>query len=191
MAVRTKTGFNKKAKGGGSGGSSRVLYVPKAGVVVRLLAGPHKWESFEEFWDGSSYVILTDENEDQVPEGRCPSVRYLAPAVDVKQNRVVAVKLPYTLAEEIVALEEKYEKKGWELTDYDIELQKEGEGTDTVYRALFDEKSDIDLDAYPLPDLHAIIDELTAPKATAEAEIEDDTDVSETPVRAKKLLKKG
>lgn len=191
MAVRTKTGFKKQSKGDSKGGAGRILFVPAGGVVVRFLAGPHKWESFEEFWDGSSYVVLTDDNEDQVPEGRRPSVRYLAPVIDVKNNRVVAVKLPYTLAEKIALMEEKYEKKGWELTDYDIELQKEGSGTDTTYEALFDEKSDIDLDNYELPDLHALIEAQTAPKAEdVEPDIDDDEDVA--PVKKKTFkLNKG
>lgn len=198
MAVLLKKGFKKTAKSGGNGGGAgRVLYIPKAGVTVRFLAGPTGWVSFEQFWDGSKYTVVTEENQDQIPLRAngypATSTRYLAPAIDKANNRVVAVQLPYTLANKISLMEEKYEKKGWEITDYDIELSKEGEGTDTTYEAIFDEKSDLDLTQYELPNLEALVEEMAAPKAEpVAAEIEDDTDTEEAPAApVKKLLKRG
>lgn len=200
MVVKIKKGFKKTAKGGGNGGGAgRVLYIPKTGVTVRFLTGPTGWVSFEQFWDGGKYTVVTEENQDEIPLRSngypATSTRYLAPAIDKSNNRVVAVQLPYTLANKIALMEEKYEKKGWEITEYDIELSKEGEGTDTTYEALFDEKSELDLSLYELPDLEALIEEMAAPKAApVAAEIDDDTDTDDEPKEAapvKKLLKRG
>jgi hypothetical protein len=187
--------FNKKGEGK-SRSRNQVLFVPTAGVTVRFLTPSTDWVWYQEYWDNAlkQYVVATEENESEYEDRDdpiWPSNRYLAAAVNISDNRVVAVKLPKTLADDIKAMEEKYEeKKGWSLSDYDLELSKEGTGQDTSYRVLFEEASNLDISRYEIPDLFKILEAMIDPDAVeGGSEIEDDNaeDTPKTPAPKKKF----
>jgi hypothetical protein len=191
MGVKASAGYKKTSRS--SSGPSNVTFVPASGISVRFLTGSDGWVEFKEFWLDGKPIILTEENEHLVPEDKWPSTLYLAAALDTAQNRVVAIKLKKSLADKIVTMEEAYsEKKGWELTDYDLELGKTGSGMDTTYNALFEGAEKVDISRYEVPDLFAILGALISPeKAEAqESDIETDTEV-EAPVKKKIVVRKG
>lgn len=181
-------GFKKRAPRTGG----NISFIPKDGIVVQFLTDTDEWLAFFEYWNGDSYTVVA--NESDAPAEVSTSIRYLASALDVKQNRVIAIKLPYTLAESIATIADKYHaKREWDLTDYTLELSKEGSGMNTTYNVLFEEKADIDLGQYTLPDLEAIVAEAASPKSN-EASVDDiDNDEDEEPQPTKKRigLKKG
>ena len=196
MGVQTTGGYKKAQKGGGSSGG-QILFVPAAGVTVRFMVSdmsdPTGWIAYKEFWDQENrqYVIVTDDNEHLIPDGVWPSTRYLAAAIKTEDNRVVAVKLPQTLADNVAAIAERYkEKKKLELNEFDVELAKEGEGQSTTYMAIPDGVSEVDLDAYDLPDLIGILQGFVDAQASknVEPDIDDDEDVPapKIPLRKKK-----
>lgn len=188
--------FGGKDKKSGSKSGGRIQFIPKTGgISVRFLTDSDEWQWYEEYWDTAlgKPVLATEENEDEYEErGIRASIRYLAAAVSIADNREIAIKLPYSLAQDIKHAETHYlEKKGWSLTDYDLELSREGEGTDTTYRYIFEGKSELDLTRYKVPDLFKILlDQLEPESASADAIPDDEGDEEETPAEpAKKSFK--
>lgn len=192
MGVKASAGYKKTSRSSSS--TSNVVFVPAGGISVRFLTGSEGWVEYKEFWLDGKPIILTEENEDLIPEGKWPSTLYLAAALDTANNRVVAIKLKKSLADKIVSMEEKYfDKKGWELTDYDLELSKEGSGMDTTYNALYEGAEKVDVSRYEVPNLFEILTALITPaKAEAdESDIDDDDSDDEPKVTKKFVARKG
>lgn len=118
---------------------------------MRFLSEPDGWWAFNEVYDGEHYVIVDDDH--QVDEGERISLRFLAAALDVTQDKVIALKMPKTVAEE---LNRHFERRGT-LTDRDYELGREGSGLDTEYFVMPDDKRKRNVRKYDVPDLEAIL----------------------------------
>lgn len=136
MAIGQKTGSLKALKAtlaGGGGGGAWIRYIPKNGSMnVRFLQEPEEWVNYNEHFDSALRKSFPCTNEQDCPgcmtqERR--SNRYLANAVDLDKDRVIALQLPKDLANRLVV---RYEKFGT-LTDRDYELSRAGEGLDTTY----------------------------------------------------------
>ena len=164
---------------------SRMLqFVPEDGITVRFLTDSDNWVWYQEYWDPAlnKYVVATEENEDDYDERDIwPSNRYLAAAVRTDDNRVVAVKLTKTLADNIKMQEEHYAKKNKRLTDYDLALSKSGKGTDTTYHVMFEGFDDLDVSRYDVPDLFKVLESMLDTEDEGSDNIDDDNDVEETP----------
>src|SRR5690606_9628709 len=95
---------------------------------VRFLRNPDNggWISFQQTFDPSTRrpVILTDENWDYLIEerGLNPATRWYAPALDVKENKVIVVEIPNSLISDILLCGDKYGKPEGDLTTFDIDL---------------------------------------------------------------------
>lgn len=190
-----KRHFGGKEKKSGSAGAGRIQFIPKTGgITVRFQTDSEEWQWYEEYWDTAlnKPVLATEENEDEYAErGIRASIRYLAAAINVADNRAMAIKLPYSLAQDVKAMEEKYLKKGWKLTDYDVELSREGESTDTTYRAMFDGQTELDLSRYKVVDLfQLLLDQLDPQENSAEA-IDNDDEDDEEETKAAEPVKKS
>ena len=121
---------------------------------VRFLTEPNEWVNYEQYYDPAikRYVVATEENEDSYSERNIkPSIIHLAAAVDVATSEVIVLELKWTLVKEVNALRTKYAEKGKSLSDFDIELERRGEGKETEYRASYDGSSDVDVSRYEIP----------------------------------------
>lgn len=112
-------------------GMGPLSWIPKEGITVRFLTEPDDWFGYYEHYDEAirkSYPCI---------EGDCPgcatdqkrTFRYLANALDVEKDKVIALLLPKSLANRLTA---RYERNDT-LMDRDYELFKTGEGLDTEY----------------------------------------------------------
>lgn len=80
----------------------------------------------------------------------------MAPVVDVDLDKVLALKLPKSVGEE---LDKHFERRGT-LLDRDYELSREGTGFDTEYYVIADDPQKRNLKRYDIPDLEAILDQV-------------------------------
>lgn len=139
-------------------------------LILRFLTEPTEWISFKQAWiiKGQPPVIVTEDNEDEVAadiaehKGRY-SNKYLANAVNTETGESIVLEMPVTLARSVNRLYEKYGT----LLEHDIEVSKEGTGTDTEYSAIPDGKTPRDLAKYEVYDLvEALEDQIgNSPKA--------------------------
>jgi len=174
-----------------------VAFIPSDGeLTVQFLADPFEWVPFFEVYlppsDGKKgqYILLEHDDDawDDIEEeyGRKPTTRFLAPALDVKEARPIAIKVPQSLVKDIM---EYAERKKAEVTDFTFELYRVGEGKETRYK--FDpERSGVDISRFEAPDLNKVLDQLLNPPSEDELDddaIEDDT-TEEAP--AKPVLKR-
>jgi hypothetical protein len=195
-AVKSLDDFKKTSKGGG-GGARFATRIPKEPdtITVRFLKDVTGWVWYDQVWDQGlkRYVVLTEENTEQY-DALQPQRRYLAPAVDTKENRVIALELPKSLAKQVENIAAR--KKG-SCTGGDIELWKTGSGTDTEYFSEWQGFETLDLDKYTVPDLWKIVEEMVEGTGAGEddngdSSIEDDTDDDdddEEPVAKVKVTK--
>lgn len=139
--VGSITKLKKSIKSGGGGGG-KLTWVPSEGsIVVRFITEPDEWVQYFEHYDGTRpkgfkyFPCMENECEGCLESERYPSKRYLANVVRIdgeQAGKVTAVKIPVTLAEQLLKAYEKYGT----LTDRDYELQSEGSGKETTYSAL-------------------------------------------------------
>lgn len=187
--------FEKKENEGTTYYPYRVGYKGNNSLVVRFLTEPNGWVWYQQYWNPAlnggkgGTVIATEENEDEYAERNIrPSTVYLAPAVLVENQRIIVVELRWSLADAVKAVRDKYEDKFGPLTAYDVELKKEGEGKDgTKYRAFFDDKTDVDVSRYEIPNGHktwqdflwSVVEQLDSNSHAATPSLPDDTDLGE------------
>jgi len=167
---------------------TRVGYKGRNIFSVRFLTEPNQWVDYGQYYDPSTkrYVIATEENEESFDSrGIKPSYLYLASALDVETGEVLVLELKYTMAKEIKAIRDK---KG-DITTYDIELEKRGEGKETEYRAAYDGKSTVDVARYEIPDgfdswqnyLWVVVERLAGTgEDDSDDDVDDDTDSDDT-----------
>lgn len=155
--VGTIDNFNKTFEKKAKSSTAYPTRIPKAGesIIGRFLTGPEEWVEFYQFFSPTDgYVIETEENSDHYREqGLYPSKLFLAAFLIKATNQVVALELKKTLAEQIGLFLEKQAKKGKTLQDFDLELFKNGTGTDTKYHYVLDSADEVDLSNYVIPDL--------------------------------------
>lgn len=137
-----------------------IVRVPSGKEIrVRFLTGPEKWfKYFEHYSDETKYFPCIGDG--------CPgcgsssekvqrkSKRYLANVLDVKEGRVVPLKIPMKLANRLIT---RYERYGNTMTDRDYILMSSGTGFDTEYDLDPMDKSDVDLSRYQLIDLREVL----------------------------------
>lgn len=169
-----------------------VAFIPKDGeLTVQFLSEPFEWLPCFQVWTGSNYVTLEHDDDawDEIEEeyGKKPSVRFLAPALDPKEAKVIVVQLTSGLAKDLL---EFGTRKDADITSFTFELYKTGEGLETRYK--FDsERSAVDIARFQdqLPDLEAVLDRLVNPPS--EDELADDAIADDAPAPKRKLsLKK-
>lgn len=180
-----------------------VAFIPKDGELkVQFLTHPFEWLPYYEIFSDDGYHLFEhdeDAYEDiQEEYGKTnnktgkksgPATRFMAPALDVAESRVIVVKMPQTL---VKSLMEYADRKDAEVTEYTFELYKTGERMETKY--LFDaDKSHVDIERFAdkVPDLEKVLDELINPPSDddlADDAIADDSD--EAPAKPKLRLKK-
>jgi hypothetical protein len=151
-----KTGSIKKMRASlkSGGGGNFITFIPEDGITVRFLAEPDQWVKFMEHYDEGYFPCV---------EGSCPgcanrnkpSKRYVAPALDIEEDKVIILKVPSTLATRLMAKFDRYET----LMDRDYELTRMGSGLDTEYDAETMPPTKLRLSKYELPDLEqALVD---------------------------------
>lgn len=134
---------------------SFIQYIPEDGITVRFMDEPDSWLNYYEHYveDTKTYAPCTDDCE-HCADGGKPTQRYLANAVDVSENKVIPIKMPVTLASQIVKMYEKYST----LIDRDYELQREGSGKEnTKYIALPESPRPMKLSRYEPLDLMSVL----------------------------------
>lgn len=182
----------------GSGGF--IGFIPKEGsLTIRFLTEPEEWVSFTEVFDPvlQKGYPLPEEGQPGYDEELRQSKRYLANVLDVENDKVIALQMPKTLANQIVIRYEKYDT----IMDRDYELMRDGAGKDTTYMATPEapttrklakyENSHLDLEevlekAYnAVWDADADEDDDDPPKKKNKRVVDDDEDEDEKP-RVKK-----
>jgi hypothetical protein len=151
----TKANANKSKSGGGSRYATRL---PKEGetLTVRFLKPVEgNWIWYDQVWDQGigRYVVITEENSEQY-EDRPKSRRWLVPALDVAQNRVIALEIPKSLASQVQ--EVAANPRIGDITAGDFDLWKTGSGKDTEYHQAFLGKETLDLSKYDAPSVDAL-----------------------------------
>lgn len=140
-----------------SSGGGPLSWIPKEGRTVRFLTEPDDWFGFYEHYDETirkSYPCI---------EGDCPgcntdqkrTFRYVANALDIETDKVIALQLPKSLANRLTA---RYERNDT-LMDRDYELFKTGEKLDTEYDLNPEAPKRRAMNKYTLLDLGALLQE--------------------------------
>lgn len=141
-------------------------------LVVRFMEEPDEWIEYEEYYSEDTepryFPAIEGLDPDFVSELRKPSKRFLANAVDVSDNQVVALKLPAVVAN---SLAKKAEKFGT-IIDRDYELSREGSGLQTEYEVTPEPPSRMNLRRFKTLDLLDIL----AQQVPLELRDEDDDD---------------
>ncbi|UVF61495.1 ssDNA binding protein [Gordonia phage DalanDe] len=144
-------------------------------LVVRFLEEPGEWIEYEEYYSEDTeprfFPAIEGMDPDFVAELKKPSKRFLANAVDVSDNQVIALKLPTSLASTL----EKFASKYGTVTDRDYELSREGTKFDTQYSAMPEPPSRMNLRRFKALDLIDILGQ-QVPK---ELRDEDDDDLDD------------
>lgn len=195
--------FEKKSNTNGFKWPTRVGYKGRNIFTVRFLTDFDQWVNYEQYYDPATkrYVVATEENEESFSDRNIyPSVIHLASALDIENGEVIVLELKWTMVQEIKALRDK---KGLPITDFDIELERRGEGKETTYRATYDGKAEMDLSRYEIPGnfkswqdyLWTIVERLAGnDDDSSDDDLEDDnetdSEVEEKPVRKVALKRK-
>lgn len=174
-----KVGSLKNLKASLKTQSGPLTWIPKeGGITVRFLEEPDEWFGFYEHWDETirkSYPCI---------EGQCPgcatdarrSFRYVANALDVEKDKVIALLMPKDLVNRLTARYERYET----LMDRDYELFRSGDGLDTVYDATPEAPKKRALSKYELIDLGDALQKVWDSVWGGNGD-DDDDDEEETP----------
>jgi len=180
--MRSISDVRKSSKSGG--GSGFIKYISADGVTVRFLTEPDEWWGYEEHYDEAAQRAYP------CTEGDCPgckagvrgTMRYLAPAVNREDDGVLILKIPKTLASDMVS---KYDRRKT-ITDRDYFLYKEGTGkNDTRYKVDDEEKTRFNADKYKLPDIEAALMEMW--NSVNGDDIDADDDEDERPARKRRV----
>jgi hypothetical protein len=162
-----------------------IKYIPKNGsVTVRFLEDPTEWVNYNEHYDTQlrrSYPCIEDGCPGCQTDERKTS-RYLANALDVIEDKVVAIQLPKDLTNQLVRRFERYDT----LLDRDYVLSKEGEGLDTTYDADAEPAMPRKVTKYQTLDLEDVLDQVVQSVLGTG----DDDDEDEAPKKAPKGARK-
>lgn len=134
-----------------------IKFISEDGIMARLLDEPDGWVAFAEHYDEGG-----DLGYFPCVEGDCPGCdaggkatqRYLVPIIDVEEDEAVVLKVPKSLAQELVS---KYDRRGT-LLDRDYFFFKEGSGKNgTRYKVDDEDKKRRNVDKFEIPDLMAAL----------------------------------
>ena len=151
MAALKRT-LAKKA----GGGEGRITFIPKdpGSLTVRFLQEPEEFIMYEECWDPAGkrsfpYVDGLKQGRDYERK----STVFLANALDVDKDKVIALQVKQTVLNSLVI---KFEKYGT-LMDRDYEIAKYGAGLDTTYDVTPESPQKRNLGKYDLLDLQKVL----------------------------------
>lgn len=158
-------------------------------LTVRFLDEPDEWFGYEEYWDDDAKMYVPVSEGDEVPvddKGRTTArLKYLASAVLLDNDRVVALKMPKSLANVLLS---RYDKFGT-IMDREYELVRSGTGLDTKYDAVNEGPSKFKFSKYESLDLGEILEGEWLKANPDEAGYDDDDD-DDDPRPVKKKDKK-
>lgn len=135
--------------------------VPKDGITVRILQEPTDWVGFRQHWDdvtGRPYPHAAVDCPGCADGDSKPSKKYLVNAVDIAEDKVVALVIPQSAAQQIF---NRFEKDGT-VTSRNFEIDRQGEGKmNTKYFVSPEPESKMRLNKYEdqLHDLLEILDQ--------------------------------
>jgi hypothetical protein len=164
-----------------SGGANPITTVPKqpGSITVRFLQEPDEFKYYEECWDEEGKRMFPYKNG--MVEGvdfTRKSTVYLANALNVDTDKVIAFQVKQSVLNTLVI---KYEKYGT-LLDRDYEIAKYGTGLETEYDVEPQRELKRNLSKYQLLDLHKALKEAFLAAFPDEDDGDDDDD-DETPRR--------
>lgn len=155
MTIGKKVGSlqNLKASLSGKGGnSSRITNIPTEGLLVHFTSEVDEWIGYWRYYDPTSKRYVPMEESERAPEGCRSQYRYVAQALDVNNDTMIALDIPSSLAETLSVITERYGT----IMGRDFLIVRSGTGLDTSYQALPEDKIKRPLHAYEpidLPDL--------------------------------------
>lgn len=159
MAFGKKLGSAKAVKESLKSGNSPMRYIGKdTALTVRFLEEPESWVSFTEVYDPvkkRGYPLPDDPFMPGYDDDLRKSSRYLANAIDISTDKVIAVSLPKSVVNSLIG---RYEKLGT-MTDRNYELYRTGSGLDTEYFADPDAPAKMNLAKYEPKDLESVLEE--------------------------------
>lgn len=149
---------------------------------VRFLQNPEDWYKFREHYSEETKFFPCTQDD------TCPgcnsdseklkksSRRYAASVVDVKEGKVVVLKMPVDLANRVT---NKCDRNRGTLLDRDMTLIRTGKGLDTVYDVEAEDPTKIDLSRYQTIDPEPLLAESFAEAFGTDylEKIEDKADV--------------
>lgn len=160
MPIGRKLGSLKHLKDQLKTGDYLIKLIPKEGsITVRFLEEPENWVNYIEHYDQTmkkAYPCIEQSTCPGCATDERRSSRYLANAVDVATDKVVAIQLPKDLVGRLVNRYEKYDT----MMDRDYELSRTGAGLDTTYDCEAEPVMKRKLDKYQLRDLTELLDEV-------------------------------
>lgn len=152
--------YIKRSSGGGP-----LRHVPEEGIMVRFLEEPDEWVIYKEGYDKERKKFFLADDDQTAGDGERISTRYLANALRIDDDSVIALKLPSTAVQALLA---RFDRHGT-LMDRDYEIAREGKGLETQYLVTPEAPEARKLNKYELLDLEALLLE-----AMAEPSEEDD-----------------
>ena len=160
FGTRVGTVKELKQKVTASGGSQFITFVPeesKGTITVRFLTEPEEWLGYREIYDPikkKSWPVPPDDSMPGSPEeDQRVTKRFLANAVNKEDDRVIAIKLPGSLVEQLLIRYERFNT----MLDRDYLLGRTGSGMDTDYYCDAEPPTRFKSDKYTLLDLNAIL----------------------------------
>jgi hypothetical protein len=143
-----------------SGGPQLITFIPdesKGTLKVRFLTEPEEWVGYREIYDPikrKSWPVPPDDTMPGTPEEDTRvSKRFLANAVEIDSDRVIAVKLPATLVEQLIIRYDRFST----ILDRDYILGRSGQGVDTTYYCDPEPPTRMKTDKYNLLDLNGVL----------------------------------
>lgn len=162
MQFGTKAGENVREDIKRSSGGGDWLKTVQDGkdLRVRFLQDPEDWYKFQEHYsDETKFFPCTQNNEcpgcnSANEKMRKRSRRYAANVLDVKEGKVVALKLPLDLANRVT---NKCDRNNGTLLDRDLTLIRSGKGLDTTYDVEMEDRQSLDLSRYELMEIEPML----------------------------------
>lgn len=188
------TALKKELEKSGGTGNAWIKNVPADGIRVRFLTEPEEWYAYKEHYDRSAHYFPCIGKSNGCPgcnahsdEQQRKSRRWLANAVDVENDRVIPLKLPYTLVQRLIV---RFERHGETIRDRDYSLYKVGQGLDTDYDVSEESKEDFPFSKYTLLDLEQVLIDRYE-EAFGEEDFEEESSDDALPVTKKRERNKG
>lgn len=163
MAFGTKAGENVREDVKRSSGNGDFIKNVQDGkdLRVRFLQNPEEWTKYREHYSqetkffpckGDNCPGCNSDSEQLKKSSR----RYAAAVLDVKEAKVIALKLPVDLANRVIG---KCDRNGGTLLNRDYTLIRTGKGLDTTYDVEQEDKTEVDLSRYSadIPDIEALL----------------------------------
>lgn len=168
-------------------GSSPLRFVPKEGssITVRFIEEPEEWVNYIEVYDPTikrGYPYPDDPRMPGYDDELRKTSRYVANAVDVESDKVIALQMPKTLVNQLVG---RYEKNGT-VTDRDYELFRQGTGLETEYHAQSEAPSKKKLSKYEALDLLQLLEDAYNAVWGTDEDDDDDEEAEEIIPKSRK-----